>query len=57
MIEIGSWIGMAAITRSELTIKNVSWNDLGMIPRVFPKIRYQIRTKKRRYFYTPTRFV
>ncbi|MEM6866728.1 MAG: UDP-N-acetylglucosamine 1-carboxyvinyltransferase, partial [Bacteroidota bacterium] len=29
MIEIGSWIGLAAMTRSELTIKNVSWNDLG----------------------------
>ena len=27
MIEIGSWIGLAAMTKSELTIKNVSWND------------------------------
>ena len=33
MIEIGSWIGMAAMTQSELTIKDVSWNDLGQIPR------------------------
>ena len=29
MIEIGSWIGLAAMTKSELTIKNVSWNDPG----------------------------
>lgn len=38
MIEIGSWIGMAAMTRSELTIKDVSWNDLGLIPSVFKKL-------------------
>ncbi len=38
MIEIGSWIGMAAMTRSELTIKNVSWKDLGLIPNVFRKL-------------------
>ncbi|MDT8418149.1 MAG: UDP-N-acetylglucosamine 1-carboxyvinyltransferase [Lutibacter sp.] len=38
MIEIGSWIGMAAMTRSSLTIKDVSWNDLGVIPRVFQKL-------------------
>ena len=38
MIEIGSWIGMAAMTKSELTIKNVSWDDLGQIPRVFRKL-------------------
>nr|WP_299340032.1 UDP-N-acetylglucosamine 1-carboxyvinyltransferase [Allomuricauda sp.] len=38
MIEIGSWIGLAAMTRSELTIKNVSWNDLGQIPTVFRKL-------------------
>ena len=38
MIEIGSWIGMAAMTKSSITIKNVSWNDLGLIPRVFQKI-------------------
>lgn len=38
MIEIGSWIGMAAMTKSELTIKDVSWNDLGQIPRVFQKL-------------------
>ena len=38
MIEIGSWIGMAAMTKSSITIKNVSWDDLGLIPRVFQKI-------------------
>ncbi|MGB6269646.1 MAG: UDP-N-acetylglucosamine 1-carboxyvinyltransferase [Olleya sp.] len=38
MIEIGSWIGLAAMTKSELTIKNVSWEDLGQIPNVFRKL-------------------
>ncbi|HMR17362.1 MAG TPA: UDP-N-acetylglucosamine 1-carboxyvinyltransferase, partial [Mariniflexile sp.] len=38
MIEIGSWIGLAAMTKSELTITNVSWNDLGIIPNVFRKL-------------------
>lgn len=38
MIEIGSWIGMAAMTKSSITIKNVSWDNLGLIPRVFKKI-------------------
>ncbi len=38
MIEIGSWIGLAAMTRSELTIKNVGWGSLGQIPNVFRKL-------------------
>ncbi|QIJ87845.1 UDP-N-acetylglucosamine 1-carboxyvinyltransferase [Mesoflavibacter sp. HG96] len=38
MIEIGSWIGLAAMTKSGLTIKNVSWDDLGQIPNVFRKL-------------------
>lgn len=38
MIEIGSWIGLAAMTKSELTITNVSWNDLGVIPNIFRKL-------------------
>ena len=38
MIEIGSWIGLAAMTRSEITIKNVSWENLGLIPNVFRKL-------------------
>ena len=38
MIEIGSWIGLAAMTRSEITIKNVNWAMLGQIPTVFRKL-------------------
>ena len=38
MVEIGSWIGLAAMTRSEITIKNVSWDNLGQIPNVFRKL-------------------
>ncbi|MGS2739039.1 UDP-N-acetylglucosamine 1-carboxyvinyltransferase [Sinomicrobium sp. M5D2P17] len=38
MIEIGSWIGLAAMTQSELTIKNVGWGSLGQIPNVFRKL-------------------
>jgi UDP-N-acetylglucosamine 1-carboxyvinyltransferase len=38
MIEIGSWIGLAAMTRSEITIKDVSWDNLGVIPTVFRKL-------------------
>ena len=38
MIEIGSWIGLAAMTKSEITIKDVSWDDLGIIPNTFRKL-------------------
>ena len=38
MIEIGSFIGMAAMTRSELTIKNVSFENLGIIPAQFARM-------------------
>lgn len=38
MIEIGFWIGLAAMTRSQITIKNVSWDNLGVIPNVFRKL-------------------
>ena len=38
MIEIGSFIGLAAITQSEITIKNVSYDKLGVIPSVFSKL-------------------
>jgi len=38
MIEIGSWIGLAAMTKSEITIKNVSFNNLGIIPNTFQKL-------------------
>lgn len=45
MIEIGSWIGLAAMTRSEITIKNVSWDNLGVIPNVFRKLGITIERK------------
>ena len=38
MVEIGSWIGLAAMTKSELTIKKVQWDFLGQIPSVFRKL-------------------
>ncbi len=38
MIEVGSFIGMAAITSSKLTIKNVSYKDLGIIPDTFRRL-------------------
>jgi UDP-N-acetylglucosamine 1-carboxyvinyltransferase len=38
MIEIGSWIGLAAITKSELRLKNVVWEQLGQLPRVYAKL-------------------
>ncbi|MEM1258484.1 MAG: UDP-N-acetylglucosamine 1-carboxyvinyltransferase [Bacteroidota bacterium] len=42
MIEIGSWIGLAAMTRSELTIKDVSWENLGQIPGAFRRLGIQM---------------
>jgi UDP-N-acetylglucosamine 1-carboxyvinyltransferase len=45
MIEIGSWIGLAAMTRSEITIKNVSWDNLGVIPNVFRKLGITLEKK------------
>ena len=45
MIEIGSWIGLAAMTKSEITIKNVSWDNLGVIPNVFRKLGITIERK------------
>ena len=45
MIEVGSFIGMAAMTQSELTIKNVSFENLGIIPAQFTRmgIRFEQR--------------
>ncbi|MBL7474166.1 UDP-N-acetylglucosamine 1-carboxyvinyltransferase [Robertkochia sediminum] len=45
MIEIGSWIGLAAMTKSEITIKNVSWDNLGVIPSVFAKLGITIERR------------
>jgi UDP-N-acetylglucosamine 1-carboxyvinyltransferase len=35
---VGSWIGLAAMTRSEITIKDVSWDNLGVIPSTLEKL-------------------
>lgn len=43
MIEVGSFIGMAAMTGSEITIKEVSFADLGIIPEVFRKLGIEVR--------------
>ena len=45
MIEIGSFIGLAAMTQSEITIKNVSWENLGVIPSVFQKLGIKLERK------------
>jgi UDP-N-acetylglucosamine 1-carboxyvinyltransferase len=45
MVEIGSWIGLAAMTQSELTIKDVSWDYLGQIPNVFRKLGIELQRK------------
>lgn len=42
MVEIGSWIGLAAMTKSEITIKNVQWPELGLIPSTFRKLGIQL---------------
>jgi len=45
MIEIGSFIGLAAITKSEITIKNVSFKNLGIIPNTFQKLGIKIELR------------
>ncbi|HYG51425.1 MAG TPA: UDP-N-acetylglucosamine 1-carboxyvinyltransferase, partial [Flavobacteriales bacterium] len=45
MIEIGSFIGMAAMTQSEITIKNVAYKELGIIPNVFQRLGIQMELK------------
>ena len=45
MIEIGSFIGLAAMTQSEITIKDVSYPDLGIIPTIFRKLGIQIELR------------
>ena len=46
MIEIGSWIGIAAMTKSEITIKDVSWENLGQIPNIFKKLGIKLEKRK-----------
>jgi len=45
MIEIGSFIGLAAMTESEITIKNVQYKELGMIPDVFRRLGIQFELR------------
>ena len=45
MIEIGSWIGLAAMTQSELTIKDVAYDELGVIPETFRKLGIQLERR------------
>jgi UDP-N-acetylglucosamine 1-carboxyvinyltransferase len=45
MIEIGSFIGLAAMTQSEITIKNVAYQELGIIPDVFRKLGIKMELK------------
>ena len=45
MIEVGSFIGMAAITQSELTISDVSWLNLGIIPESFRRLGVRLEQR------------
>ncbi len=45
MIEVGSFIGMAAMTRSEITIKNVSYDNLGIIPEAFRRLGIRLEQR------------
>lgn len=45
MIEIGSWIGLAAMTKSEITIKGAGWENLGLIPEAFHKLGIKVEKK------------
>lgn len=45
MIEVGSFIGMAAMTQSELTIKNVSYDNLGIIPESFRRLGIKLEQR------------
>ena len=45
MIEVGSFIGMAAMNRSSITIKNVSYNNLGIIPECFRRLGIKLEQR------------
>jgi len=45
MIEIGSFIGLAAMTQSEITIKNVAYDELGIIPNTFQRLGIKMERK------------
>jgi UDP-N-acetylglucosamine 1-carboxyvinyltransferase len=46
MIEIGSFIGMAAVTQSEITIKDVSYENLGIIPTIFGRLGIKMERRE-----------
>ncbi|OFY83976.1 MAG: UDP-N-acetylglucosamine 1-carboxyvinyltransferase [Bacteroidetes bacterium RIFCSPLOWO2_12_FULL_35_15] len=45
MIEVGSFIGLAAMTQSEITIKNVHFDELGVIPSVFQRLGIKLERR------------
>ena len=45
MIEIGSFIGMTAMTKSEITIKDVRYDELGIIPRIFKRMGVKLERR------------
>jgi UDP-N-acetylglucosamine 1-carboxyvinyltransferase len=45
MIEVGSFIGLAAMTQSEITIKNVAYDELGVIPDTFRRLGIQMERR------------
>jgi UDP-N-acetylglucosamine 1-carboxyvinyltransferase len=45
MIEIGSFIGLAAVTQSDITIKNVAYNKLGIIPEIFTRLGIKLELR------------
>ena len=44
-MKLGSWVGLAAMTQSEITIKNVRWEYLGQMPSVFRKLGITLEQK------------
>ncbi|MBL0330528.1 MAG: UDP-N-acetylglucosamine 1-carboxyvinyltransferase [Bacteroidetes bacterium] len=45
MIEVGSFIGLAAMTQSEITIKDVQYDELGVIPSVFQRLGIKLERR------------
>src|SRR5690606_2815156 len=45
MIEVGSFIGLAAMTQSELTIRNADTADLGLMPEVYERMGVQLEIR------------
>ncbi|WGH26243.1 MAG: UDP-N-acetylglucosamine 1-carboxyvinyltransferase [Candidatus Bostrichicola ureolyticus] len=53
IIEIGSWIGLAAITNSEIIIKNICYKNLGIITNTFKKLGIKLE-EHNNYIYIPS---